>query len=246
MLGTDEWGSWLLIPAGEIRFFLDSSVMGSGPFLCLGTPILVLAGPGNWWVASFCDALWKVDVTGPVRIGPGSVEWEDLRLDVERIPGHPARITDLDEYEELDLDPQVDARARDVAEWALGEINRATGPFGSPYERWAEALDPRVDRTALHGSVLKLQHWDEPAAVARYGAGLIARWRRRQEIGEGLVLIARAFERIVGLAWAPHPDRAGPAARIIRCDDEVVASSLHRRLEVASRTWGVFAVEEPA
>lgn len=209
-----------------------------------GAPILVLAGPGNWWVASFCDALWKVDVTGPVRVGRGSVGWEDLRLDVERVPGEPARITDLDEYEELDLDPGVDAGARQVADWALRAIGQAADPFGPARERWAVALGPPVDRTALYGGVLRLHPWDVAAVAARYGAEVLEPWMHRQRVGQGLVLVARAFERIAGLAWAPHPDRAGPAPQVIRCDDAVWVSSLRQHLDRATRTWGVFAGPE--
>ncbi|HEX4213270.1 MAG TPA: hypothetical protein VIA06_08100 [Candidatus Dormibacteraeota bacterium] len=212
-LGTDEWGTWLIIEAGEVRFFLPSSSKGSGPFFALGTPILVLAGPGNWWVASFCEALWKVDVTGPVRVNRRSIEWEDLRLDVECVPGQPARITDQDEYAELELEADVDARAWDAANWAMRAINDGSEPFNSVYKRWSVALDPPVDRTALHGGVLKLHPWDEPAVIAKYGARLVASWKRRQDRGEGLVLVAGAFDR--SWAWPGHriPSERAPRPR---------------------------------
>lgn len=238
-LGEDRWGTWLLVPAGTWHFLNGPSGDGREPFFALAAPLLVLAAQDNWWIASFAQSAWKVDMSGPVQVTHGSVQWFDMCLDVECQPGGPARTTDEDEFDALDMDDEAAAAARAAAQWAVTSIDRGADPFGPARERWAPALGPPVDEWAARGGVLKLATWDEPKVKARFGASLVDSWKVRQVAREGLVLVAMSSGDVMGLAWAPHPERVGPVPQIIRLDKHLRGSALERQLEGATREAGV-------
>jgi len=83
-LGADEWGEWLLLPVGRVRFRPTDT--GWEPFFAMTAPTIAVVGSGNRWVAALSPAWWKVDLTSPVHLRSDGADWCDLFLALRSFP----------------------------------------------------------------------------------------------------------------------------------------------------------------
>ncbi len=169
VLGADDHGTWLGIPAGTHH---------SRPGLAFDSDVdsVTLVAPDAWTLPTFhapgiwCDlyvdvatpATWRTSSSGTAPSGP-ELTAVDLDLDVIRVTErfdsseHPyltargisltpgdAFIDDEDEFTEHQLaygyPADVVARVRRAADETLAAVRSGTGPYDGSHQRWLDAL----------------------------------------------------------------------------------------------------------
>lgn len=142
-LGTDEYGTWLGMPAGALFRKGDETPIPSP------TPMVQLIAPDAWWTLLYNGPAHKypvyVDVITPaVWKHEHRIEMVDLDLDVVRRADGTVAIIDQDEFEEnqvaLGYSEEWITQAAEAAEAVAERLRAGAEPFGSRAQRWHDHL----------------------------------------------------------------------------------------------------------
>ncbi|QGG96467.1 DUF402 domain-containing protein [Actinomarinicola tropica] len=128
LLGHDEHGTWLGLPAGH-EVLRGDAVLYRGP-----NPVVMCIPDDGWWVANWYDGAVElfVDVTTPARWFDDTVVLVDLDYGVMVQQG-AARLVDAERFEEQRLlyeyPSTIEAGARAAASDVLALADAGTPPF---------------------------------------------------------------------------------------------------------------------
>lgn len=147
LLGEDEHGAWVSVPAGTL------ASKGAEPPVAWETAIVMLFPRDGWWTATFHTPPHPyelyVDVTTVPRWRDGEVTMVDLDLDVILTREGTVILDDEDEFAEhrvtLGYPADTVARAQETARWLLAAVEHREGPFAGAHTAWlgrASALPP--------------------------------------------------------------------------------------------------------
>lgn len=144
LLGRDDYGTWLGVPAPTSFVGPQSPGVWEHPF--------VICVPENtWWIASFYNEGGLFNMETYVDIIT-SAEWPrksafrciDLDLDVVRYYDGRIELLDEDEFDEhcveMSYPPDVVARARDTARSMLEAVEARREPFDTVGVSWLTKL----------------------------------------------------------------------------------------------------------
>lgn len=148
LLGVDEHGHWLAIPAGTpmarpgAAFSCDVDQVGLVPRPSHG-------GCGAWMATFHAPGTWVstyVDMT-TVPVWDGAVlRAVDLDLDVIRTSEDEVYVDDQDEFVEhqatFGYPAEVIALAEQSCAWVHHAVIHELAPFGGEHRRWLEQLGP--------------------------------------------------------------------------------------------------------
>lgn len=207
VLGEDVAGVWMLIEP------LTPYLHDDGWVVAVATnAILALVPRHGRWVACTSHVGAKVDLCRRISIRPERIEFEDVELDVVWRWGEPAKIVDLDEFEDLALPAGDVHRHRADAAHIRSAADRGLAPFGPAFRQrlvdCAPPADPRLEMTWAGGAG---PHLVEPVSEF-LGRGLADRWLASQRAGAGWMLCGGG-DAITAIAWIAAD---GDARRIAR------------------------------
>ena len=137
LLGSDEAGTWLLIPRGTLVDF--AGTRRRHPFSML----TLLASAGPWhvsWLDGHDPTLY-VDIAAHTTVTPDGVESVDLDLDVVRWTDGRVEVVDADEFaasaKTMNYPSDLVAEAPRIAHHVARMLSSYTPPFTSvPPDRW--------------------------------------------------------------------------------------------------------------
>ncbi|WGW13859.1 DUF402 domain-containing protein [Saxibacter everestensis] len=159
VLGEDEYGVWIGMPAGTLA---RRGIRRTLPFR---RAVLFLAPRDKWWTATFNldlgasgsldDAvIWElycdIGTVPQWRAGPGGDEVTMVDLDLDIIARSDGKLFIDDEDEFIDhqelygYPDDVIAAARTSADDLLSAVSKNAEPFRSHYVRWAKRLGVEV------------------------------------------------------------------------------------------------------
>jgi protein associated with RNAse G/E len=146
LLGADEFGTWLGVPAGTVVTY---SYGNKQPTPTAVTSVRLIP-PGAYWCALFLDEPsghdTYCDIIAPARWeSPAEVTLVDLDLDLLRFrPDGRVELDDEDEFAANTLaygyPPAVVAHARAAAEELRVALTSGAEPFGRHWRTWMELL----------------------------------------------------------------------------------------------------------
>jgi hypothetical protein len=139
-LGTDQHGTWLLVPAGTV------AQRGDDPARVLEQGFVSLVPAAQWWEAEFYaehpEHEVYVNIGTPCEWHPARIRQVDLDLDVIRDFDGRVETIDEDEFAENQVryayPPELVTGARDTAEAVADLLRRREEPFGTASRRWLE------------------------------------------------------------------------------------------------------------
>ncbi|NUT32537.1 MAG: DUF402 domain-containing protein [Hamadaea sp.] len=139
LLGVDDYGHWLGVPAGTVS---DSGTRHERPW------VLLVPFEG-WWTAMFNPAPQGsevyCDITTPAEWIADRVLLADLDLDVKRRRESGAvLLVDTDEFDlharRFGYPPQLIERAWEAARFLQRALSDGSEPFGTYYQGWLEKI----------------------------------------------------------------------------------------------------------
>jgi uncharacterized protein len=147
-LGSDEHGTWLVVPAGTVVR------RGHEAPRVLDTGFVLLVPVKAWWEAEFYPAHPRhevyVNIGTPCEWQPGRVRQVDLDLDVIRTIGGTVEVLDEDEFADhrvrFGYPSELVDGARRAADETADLLRRRVEPFGTAARRWVTlaGLAPRA------------------------------------------------------------------------------------------------------
>lgn len=142
-LGEDEWGDWIAVPEGTMRWKGEEQVRPTQ------TDAVFCAPRNQWWHLHYNGATTGfshfVDIVTPPRwLGENRYEMIDLDLDVVRSQDGTVAIEDEDEFElhqvEYDYTEEMIGRAREETRRMVFALEANEEPFVEVAASWLARL----------------------------------------------------------------------------------------------------------
>lgn len=142
-LGDDEWGTWIGVPAGTIRWKGETEVRPTR------FDAVFCAPPDDWWHLHYNGATTEfthfVDiVTPPVWVSESRYEMIDLDLDVVRRQSGAVEIEDEDEFEihqvRYRYTEEMIRRALETTDRVVAQLEGSREPFFAVAASWLEMV----------------------------------------------------------------------------------------------------------
>jgi uncharacterized protein len=139
LLGEDEHGTWLGVPA-QTRVFKGEPEWGP-----VEAPFTILMPRDAWWTATFNAEPHRTEVycditTVPHWPTPSLVTMVDLDLDVRRRRAGAVDLLDEDEFADhrvrFGYPPEVVSAAEAAANWLYTAVRERVEPFDTVYTQW--------------------------------------------------------------------------------------------------------------
>lgn len=192
----DEAGTWLLVEPAAPHVHDDGWVEYLSP-----NPALLVFPEAGHWVASTTHTGAKVDLCSGITFGSDWVEFVDVELDVVWRWGEPARIDDLEEFQELAVEEAESGRYLKEAERIRAAVDSGIAPFGPPFRERLVELREQRDATLLAtwaGAVGP--HWVD-AVSEMVGPD----WVGQQQQGSGWLLCGGRHD-VTAVVWLDGQD----------------------------------------
>lgn len=138
-IGEDEWGDWIAVPTGTIRWKGETSVRPTSE------PAVFCAPRDGWWHLHYNGRTTQfshfVDiVTPPVWVSEDRYEMIDLDLDVVMLQDGTVEVDDEDEFEvhqvQYGYSAEMIRRAEQETARIVGELEQRREPFFDVADAW--------------------------------------------------------------------------------------------------------------
>ena len=139
-LGEDEWGDWLALPSGSVRW------KGNDPFHPTRRNAVFCAPRGEWWHLHYegpgaREYISFVDIVAPITWkGDERYEMIDLDLDVALYQDGTIEVQDEDEFEihqiRYGYSPEMIEGARVATESVVRALENRDEPFFDVADTW--------------------------------------------------------------------------------------------------------------
>ncbi len=145
MLGEDDWGVWISVPAGTRRWKGADSSMGPTRM-----PAVFCAPRDGWWHLHYNGDTTKLShfvdiVTPPSWVSDDRYEMIDLDLDVVRHQSGLVEVEDEDEFEvhriQYGYTPEMIRRAEEETQRIVGELQSRHEPFFETAASWLAQVE---------------------------------------------------------------------------------------------------------